>query len=59
MDFHPVKIHTIYIQEGNAMDIPYIMSDPDESYGAFAVQSTGFAGLSVAEAYKKGSSYTV
>ena len=27
-----------------------VMSDPDESYGAFAVQSTGFAGLSLAEA---------
>jgi len=27
-----------------------VMSDPEESYGAFAVQSTGFAGLSLAEA---------
>lgn len=30
-----------------------VMSDPEESYGAFAVQSTGFAGLSIAEALKK------
>ena len=26
-----------------------VMSDPEESYGAFAVQATGFAGLSLAE----------
>ena len=30
-----------------------VMSDPEESYGAFAVQSTGFAGLSLAEAIQK------
>lgn len=29
-----------------------VASDPDESYGAFAVQSTGFAGLSLAQAVK-------
>ena len=27
-----------------------VVSDPEESYGAFAVQATGFAGLSLAEA---------
>jgi hypothetical protein len=32
-----------------------VMSDPEESYGAFAVQSTGFAGLSIAEAIEKNS----
>jgi len=30
-----------------------VMSDPDESYGAFAVQATGFACLSYAEAMKR------
>lgn len=29
-----------------------VMSDPEESYGAFAVQATGFAGLSLAEAIR-------
>lgn len=29
-----------------------VASDPEESYGAFAVQSTGFAGLSLAQAAK-------
>lgn len=29
-----------------------VMSDPNESYGAFSVQATGFAGLSLAEAVK-------
>lgn len=32
-----------------------VMSDPEESYGAFAVQSTGFAGLSLAEMIRKNS----
>ncbi|OGO83324.1 MAG: hypothetical protein A2Y21_02125 [Clostridiales bacterium GWC2_40_7] len=36
-----------------------VMSDPDESYGAFAVQSTGFAGLSVSEAVEKNSSFSM
>jgi hypothetical protein len=36
-----------------------VMSDPDESYGAFAVQSTGFAGLSLAEAIEKNSVYLI
>ncbi len=34
-----------------------VMSDPEESYGAFAVQSTGFAGLSLSQAIKKNSVY--
>jgi len=32
-----------------------VMSDPAESYGAFAVQATGFAGLSLAEAIRSDS----
>lgn len=32
-----------------------VCSDPEESYGSFAVQSTGFAGLSLAEAVRKDS----
>ncbi|OGV51311.1 MAG: hypothetical protein A2017_20050 [Lentisphaerae bacterium GWF2_44_16] len=32
-----------------------VASDPDESYGAFAVQATGFAGLSLAEGIEKNS----
>ena len=31
-----------------------VCSDPDESYGSFAVQATGFAGLSLAEAIRPG-----
>lgn len=36
-----------------------VMSDPEESYGAFAVQSTGFAGLSLAESILPGSAFKV
>ncbi len=36
-----------------------VMSDPEESYGAFAVQSTGFAGLSLAEAIKADSVFSL
>ena len=31
-----------------------VMAEPEESYGAFAVQATGFAGLSLAEAVQPG-----
>ena len=34
-----------------------VMSDPEESYGAFAVQATGFAGLSLAERIRKDSAF--
>lgn len=36
-----------------------VMSDPEESYGAFAAQATGFAGLSVAEYLVPDSVFTV
>ena len=36
-----------------------VMSDPGESYGQFAVQATGFAGLSLAEAIKPDSSFFI
>lgn len=36
-----------------------VMSDPDQSYGAFAVQATGFAGLSMSEAIEKNSSFNM
>ncbi len=36
-----------------------VMSDPDESYGAFAVQATGFACLSYAEAVKRNSVFSL
>ena len=36
-----------------------ICCEPAESYGAFAVQATGFAGLSLAEAIKPGSAFSL
>lgn len=36
-----------------------VMSDPEESYGSFAVQSTGFAGLSLAEAITPDSVFNI
>ena len=36
-----------------------VMSDPDESYGAFAAQSTGFAGLSLADYIQKDAVFTL
>lgn len=36
-----------------------VASDPKESYGAFAVQSTGFAGLSLAQAIKKNAVFEI
>ena len=36
-----------------------VASDPEESYGAFALQSTGFAGLSLAEAVQKDSVFNL
>ena len=34
------------------MDIPYHQMSPEESYGCCAVQATGFAALSLAEAIR-------
>ena len=36
-----------------------VASDPEESYGAFAVQATGFAGLSLAEGITKNSVFNL
>ena len=36
-----------------------ICCEPEEAYGAFAVQATGFAGLSLAEAIKPGSAFSL
>lgn len=36
-----------------------VASDPDESYGMFAVQATGFAGLSIAEGLAKDSVFNL
>ena len=35
-----------------------VCSDPEESYGSFAVQSTGFAGLSLAESIRPDAVFT-
>ncbi len=36
-----------------------VASDPEQSYGTFAVQATGFAGLSIAEGLKKDSVFNI
>ena len=36
-----------------------VVSDPEQSYGTFAVQATGFAGLSMAEGLKKDSVFNI
>jgi hypothetical protein len=36
-----------------------VMSDPEESYGAYAVQATGFAGLSLIEAARPNATFAV
>jgi hypothetical protein len=36
-----------------------VMSDPERSYGAYAVQATGFAGLSLLEAARPGAAFAV
>ncbi len=36
-----------------------VMSDPEDSYGAYAVQATGFAGLSLLDVVRPGAVFAV
>lgn len=44
-----VRLGLTYLTQPLKARMSGVMSDPEESYGAFAVQATGFAGLSLAE----------
>jgi hypothetical protein len=47
-----VEISLKYLSNPLQARMSGVASEPEESYGMFAVQSAGFAGLSLAEAIK-------